>query len=524
MHYDATMLDIGREKQVFVDDLIIESAEHVCRTWHEPVRATDAPVIVSDKPWEHITYFTLNGWQVIRDSSDGLFKCVYQTLEHTPPNAGNPQESNSPLGRIVLQILYAESEDGIHWRKPAFDIHKVNGENTNIIIPDGMNISFVLNPHEPDNSKRFKGHYLSYATKGDDEGDRLVAVTSGDLIHWTALPERPVFGNAGSLLGDSNELRYDPAGRLYVLSMRHYDIQAIPTNLNNPVLKEWSICPPYYPLDWVRANKRRVWQAESSDLIHWSEPYSILTPEDGEDNLDETFYGFCQFQIGSVFMGFLPILDYVSNTMRTRLVYSRNGKTWHHLNKRQPFMAPRGEGKWDTYMVTLSHAPVEVGDELYIYFGGASNHHDWWITGAREGLQVPEATDRSRVNYALGLAKLRLDGFVSLDARAPRRGILITRPLISGGMQLVVNARCREGGSLAAEVVNMRDEVFPGYSRQECDVFQGDNVRHVFSWKGKTELPPVSTRRADYPKPEFERYRKFRFYMDNVEVYSLTIS
>ena len=91
-------------------------------------------------------------------------------------------------------------------------------------------------------------------------------------------------------------------------------------------------------------------------------------------------------------------------------------------------------------------------------------------------------------------------------------------------MQLVINARCHDGGSLAAEVVNMRDEVFPGYSRQECDVFQGDKVRHVFSWKGKTELPPVRTRRADYPKPEFERYRKFRFYMENVELYSLMIA
>ena len=142
-----------------------------------------------------------------------------------------------------------------------------------------------------------------------------MAAVSGDLIHWTRMPELPVFGRSGARMGDGNGLRYDPAGRLYVLSMRHYDIQAVPVNLSNPVVEKWCICPPYYPLDWVRANKRRVWQAESSDLMHWSEPYSILTPEDGEDNLDETFYGFCQFQLGSVTMGFLPILDYVANEM-----------------------------------------------------------------------------------------------------------------------------------------------------------------------------------------------------------------
>jgi hypothetical protein len=122
------------------------------------------------------------------------------------------------------------------------------------------------------------------------------------------------------------------------------------------------------------------------------------------------------------------------------------------------------------------------------------------------------------------LAKLRLDGFVSLDAQSPRSGILVTRPVISEGMKLVINARCHDGGSIAAEVVNMRDEVFPGYSRQECDVFRSDEVRHLFSWKGKSALPPVPTQDPPYPKPEFERFRKFRFYMDKVELYSLTIA
>jgi predicted GH43/DUF377 family glycosyl hydrolase len=518
MKYDAAMLDIGREKQVFVDDLIIESVEHVCRTWHQPVRSSANPVLFRDKPWENITYFTFNSSQVIRDPKDGLFKCIYQTLEISP------QRGESPLGKIVSHLLYAESEDGIHWRKPCFDIHMVNGEKTNIVIPNAMIVSYVLNPHEPDETKRFKALYLSYLPRKGEDADRVVAATSGDLIHWTNFPERPVFGRAGSRKGDANGLSYDPAGRIYVLHMRHYDIQAAAINLNNPVLEEWSICPPHYPLDWSRGNKRRVWQSESSDLIHWSEPYSILTPEDGEDGVDETFYGFCQFPVGSVMMGFLPILDYVSNTMRSRLAYSRDGKTWHHLNKRQPFLVPRGEGNWDSYMVTLSHGPIEVGNELYIYFGGASNHHDWWMTGAREGLEVPEATDRNKVNYAMGLAKMRRDGFVSLDAKAPRRGILITRPVISDGKQLVINGRCHHAGCMAAEVVSMRDEVFPGYSRQECDIFKGDEIGHVFSWRGKTELPPVRTQRADYPKPEFERYRKFRFYMDNVELYSLTIA
>ena len=96
-----------------------------------------------------------------------------------------------------------------------------------------------------------------------------------------------------------------------------------------------------------------------------------------------------------------------------------------------------------------------------------------------EGLDVPEVTDPDGVNYALGLAKLRVDGFVSLDAGPTRRGILVTRPLISEGRRLRANMRCYGGGSIAAEIVDLRERVIPGFSREECDVFRGDSVEHT---------------------------------------------
>ncbi|MDP6438839.1 MAG: hypothetical protein QGH74_04310, partial [Candidatus Brocadiia bacterium] len=228
--------------------------------------------------------------------------------------------------------------------------------------------------------------------------------------------------------------------------------------------------------------------------------------------------------VGGVIVGILTTYQYTANTMSVRLVYSRNGKTWEHLNKRQPFLAPRGEGTWDAYMVTIPSKPVEVGDELYVFHGGSRNHHDWWITGAREGLPVPEATDTRCVEYDLGLARLRLDGFASLDAGPARRGILITRPVISDGTRLVVNARCNGGGAIAAEVVDIHDHVLPGFGREECDVFTGDDVRHIFSWQGREELPAVTDDRAEYPHPEIERFRKVRFFMEKAELYTFTLA
>ena len=173
-------------------------------------------------------------------------------------------------------------------------------------------------------------------------------------------------------------------------------------------------------------------------------------------------------------------MSYVSNEIEVRLVYSRDGKTWRHLNKRQPFLAPRGEGHWDSYMSTITHDPIRVGDELYIYHGGASNHHDWWISGARERLDVPEVTEPDGVNYALGLAKLRVDGFVSLDAGPTRRGILVTRPLISEGRRLRANMRCYGGGS---DRGGDRRPPRPGHSR-----LQPSRVRRLSGRFGRTHL------------------------------------
>ena len=517
MKFDPTMLNIGREKQIFIDDLVIESVENISRTWHQPVKTEENPLLVKDKPWEHMTYFSCNTWHVVRDPKDNLFKCWY-----TDWNKPDIKADDTAVGKSVFNILYAESEDGIVWRKPVFDIHQVDGEKTNVVIPNAYNLGIIFDQHEKDENKRFKGIYTQFSPGEDDVAD-VVAATSGDGIHWTTYDTVPVLGRSGSKLDDVVIIHYDPVSRIYVMNTRHYDMYAVARNLKNPVVGHWS--PPYYPLDWSRNNKRRIWQSESADFIHWGELYTALSPEDGLDDLDETFYGLSQYPVGGVTLGFLNVHNYVANDLYVRLVYSRNGKTWEHLNKRQPFLTASGEdGKWEQFMVTVPSKPIEVGDELFVFFGGSRNHHDWWITGAREGLEVPEAHDKSKVEYALGLAKLRLDGFVSLDAGQARPGIMVTRPLISEGTSLQINARCLNGGSISAEIVDVYDNVLPGFSKQECDVFTGDNVHHTFSWKGKTEIPVGSINRAEYPKPEIQRFRKIRFYMEKAELYSFTLA
>ena len=237
----------------------------------------------------------------------------------------------------------------------------------------------------------------------------------------------------------------------------------------------------------------------------------ILYPDE-EDNLDDYLYGMLQFRIGDgdTRIGFMNMLHSVPDVMDVQLSYSLDGRCWKRVHK--PWLAVGDAGSWDQVMVELTNDPVEMGDEWWLYYGASGfGHHDWYINGFLEGLDVDEVKDVSRVGFFLGLAKLRLDGFCSLNAGPVREGILITRPLASPGTGIVINAECAPGGYIDVEVFNQADEVLPGHSRKDFNRFTGNAVRQQLSWQSGTKVPE-------------EPFRRLIFYMRNAKLYSLHFS
>jgi len=83
-----------------------------------------------------------------------------------------------------------------------------------------------------------------------------------------------------------------------------------------------------------------------------------------------------------------------------------------------------------------------------------------------------------------GLATLRLDGFVSVEADI--EGTLATKPLIFLGETLVVNANA-EGGALVVEAVDSKGQVIAGFAAADCTPITTDSVRHIVAWKENTD-------------------------------------
>ena len=118
-----------------------------------------------------------------------------------------------------------------------------------------------------------------------------------------------------------------------------------------------------------------------------------------------------------------------------------------------------------------------VGDEIWIYYTGVGGIH---------GLLYPPGFKDSP--NGIGLAKLRLDGFVSVDA-GPMEGTLTTKPFDVDGEQILINADAsKRSGQVLVEILNAEQEPIAQFGKIDCDKFSDDNIRHLMSWQGDSTL------------------------------------
>ena len=517
---------------LFFDNTDVEMVQDLTRVVHRPCKAP-RPLLVGDQPWEHLPYFANNVHTVLR-SGEG-FMCWYEDWVFDPVAFSQTQADRFDDPAVgSSRICCAFSKDGLHWEKRPLGVVEEAGNHTNIVLGDSEDNrgkfgaahvpAVLLDPLEDDPSRRFKLMFQQIVP-GQQEADVLGhglgapqvlrrpirLASSPDGIHWSVEPVEIDFGGLGPHLGDVFILSCDRERQEYVLHTRHPDAWKGKPNPKLPRTGAWSL--PFYPGDPSRLNKRRIWRCESRDLIHWNEPYLVFTTDDEEDNLDDSLYTLTSWPASPsnseiLSLGLVNVFHSVENVMDVQLVFSRDGRTWQRMAQRQPILERGEPGTWDCGFVGVTTPPIRVGDELWIYYGGSNAHHDWWITGLREGLDVPEARDLSMVRHGLGLARLRADGFVSLRAGPVREGLLVTRSMDSAGNHLEINAACGPGGQLAVEITDVNDEVIPGYSRDDSDTFFGDAVTHICTWRHQSQI--------DCPDKV-----KLRCWMRNADLYSL---
>ena len=513
-------IEIGSTRQLFLDDRIIDTTDGVVRQFHRPTRWEGNPVIQADQPWEcgggGVYLF---GGTVMYDGEDGLFKMWYRTS--MPMAASATRALREPEG--VYKACYAVSDDGIHWHKPALGLTEFDGSRDNNLLPpsiEGMKQirrpNLIKDYEEPDPERRYKMLYM-------DNFKGKWALSKGfsrDGITWrmnVGTPhvfERPIAPN-GILFG------WDSRRREYVHYHRKSGMASADVD-GRRVRRKYAVMRTSSPDFETWGHTQEAMTASETDPPNWSPSHGvdlagILYTDDLYVGAVDTVAAYHVEDAPPEQWERVYANEYAE--YRTELVMSRDGVVWQRAAPFWEFMRPGMWGAWDSDHIGLAK-PILYKDDLLIYYSGSNVPMGSNAPGHPLSGVINTIRNGQWMAHAIGLARLRLDGFASMDAYEDG-GVLTTKPMVFCGLRLEVNVRAPAApfggqpcpaspyGAFDVSILDDAGRPIEGYSSDRCDTFTGDERRHVVTWGGNERIDALAARPI-----------RLRFHLRNAALYA----
>lgn len=490
--------DLGGRRELFVDQALVERLTGQAELrLHPPVPQEVS--LAHDVPWEG----SGSGYHSIFQDGD-RYRMYYKAYEISPlREADRTQPEVHPLF-----CAYAESTDGIHWRRPELGIHTFNGSSANnLVMVSGAQGNLLVdaghpavfrddNPAAPPDA-RYKAMVRSDHPKGPRG---MLAFKSPDGLHWTPMADHPVITEGAF---DSQNLAFWDAERgEYRAYWRHFDRATA---------------------DQIYRGVRSIRTATSKDFLNWENQADVVFPDSPPahlyTNVIKPYHRAPHLLIGfparyiereqrgtmddarekatpekmrnwSPSMRALPELDrrqlraaqrerYGTALTDTMLIASRDGV--HFKRWAESFLSPGIErpGTWNygnqfvAWHVVETHSPLPgAPNELSLYA-----IENYW---ADQGSVLRRYT-------------LRLDGFVS--AWAPMAGgELITRPIRFSGDTLILNFASSIAGGIRVEIQDESGQPLAGFALADCAPVFGDAIERPVTWLSGADLHTLAGR------------------------------
>jgi len=398
------------KKHLFVDDRWIEETYGISRAVGVPVRDPANPIVEPLLPWESNGILCYGS--VVEDGDClRMWYQVYGAADR-PWRAGG--------------VGHAVSRDGVTWEKPLSGLQFDDVGPTNLVILGGDR-SHLFSPAvvvdgDGAEAERYKMVYFGAMASADFdrlgspfaptnavpgwqpvEGEGMFAAVSNDGLSWRLVDPRPVAGGPcdATAMSRGEDGIYRAFVKTSLRADRHF---------------------------------RVIGLSESSDFVTWSEPRVILEP-DWRDRPGTEFFGMSGFDYFGNGLGLVWVYRNAPDDKRVEIELAtedERGSTWSRAAERRVLLGTGDSGSWDAGVVYAASEPLVspslAPDEIWIFYGGINVRHD----------------DLRYRRSAIGLARLRLDGFASLDA-GHWPGDILTRPLDVKGSDLVINLDAAHG-------------------------------------------------------------------------------
>ncbi|MBU0611225.1 MAG: hypothetical protein KKI08_25325 [Armatimonadetes bacterium] len=397
------------------------------------------PLVMPGQPGDPDDLKVFNRGCVLRDG--GLFRMWYTCANN--PRCLERVQRQYAVWQDIMRVGYAESEDGLHWRKPKLGLVEYDGSRDNNIVPNLWRLPCIV---RTDRSPVAGEPYVTTEQERQISDERALLQTSADGIHWNLQPAHRSYPRSRPWYFEQDCLFYDESAGLW----RGYG-------------------------SYGTGPKRRTsGMLTSPDLVAW-EGHAENPVVDPLQMPEWHLHDMVVWQEGGMYVGLLQVARCI-HADEFALVISHDGVHFSRPDPTGLFLQSGNAGEWDPGYLLIAAAPVQVGEEWWLYYGGAMRD-----------LSREPYLDIYFTRIACGLATFRRGGYAHFEAAGAAPGHLtLPLPKTETPLRLSVNA----SGAVRAEVLGAEGQALPGYGLGDCLPTAGDGLALPLRWRGHEAVAP----------------------------------
>ncbi len=442
----------------------------------------------AEKPWEA----SIGSYQTVM-YEDGIYRLWYESRA--------PGHYDDDIQQCFdSKLCYAESTDGLNWKKPTLNLIEYEGDKkTNIVFDKNSSGGFgysggtvFLDPVAP-SSERYK---LIFWSGGKDGSPVIRGAVSKDGLLWKPIPETLL----DNYMSDTQTVAYyDRKIGAYVGYFRGW-IGGDPVSL--------------YP-----DCRRVIARAETKDFKKWPVPKTILSLGVNYHPAHDLYTSAHVLYPGrdDLHLMFPKQYDREKDSEEVYLATSKDGVRWEYFGK-DPVVAlgEKGSGQEGSVSAGCGLVPLK-GDNLGLLCSGSSSTHNIYFLRKKRGETGNTNFKKIKRSHSGGhfWATWKKDRLVAIEAAEDGAfsSLFLTHKLT----RLYLNFTTKPAGKirvqLSEQISTEEGKPISGYAFSDCSPICGDELRYPVSWRGRTEIS-ISQGKPIAIQFEMNQAELFAFYIE----------